>query len=56
MVAAVARTMQHTVGVEPGKLVESDLLGRVLPTEDAATLPAVMATLKEAEGFLARGR
>jgi hypothetical protein len=48
--------MQHTVGMEPGKLVESNLLGGVLPTEDAAALPAMVATLEEAKGFLARGR
>lgn len=37
--------------VEASQLVETDLVGRVLPAEDAATLSAVMATLEEAKGF-----
>lgn len=53
---AIACTMQFALGVEACKLIETDLLGRVLPAEDAATLSAVMAALKEAEGFFTRGR
>lgn len=53
-VTAVAGTMPATLGVEPGKLVETNLGGRVLPAVDAAALSAVVATLKEAKGLLTR--
>jgi hypothetical protein len=48
--------MHDTVGVEAGKLIETNLLRRVLPAEDSTALSAVVAALKEAKGFLARGR
>ena len=52
-VAALARTMKTAFGMESCKLVELDLLGRMLPAEDAATLSAMVATLEETEGLLA---
>lgn len=50
-VAAVAGTMQFALGMEACELIETNLLRGVLPTEDAATLPAVVAPLEEAEGL-----
>lgn len=52
-VATVTCAVQDSIGVEPGQLIETDLLGRVLPAEDATALPAVVAALEKAEGFLA---
>lgn len=52
-IAAVACTVQLALGVEACQLIETDLLGRMLPAEDAAALPAVVATLEEAEGLCA---
>ena len=54
--ATVTCAVELAVGVEACQLVEADLLGRVLPAEDATALSAVVATLEEAEWFLARGR
>jgi hypothetical protein len=53
--AAIACTVQVAFGMEASKLIETNLLRRMLPAEDATTLPAVMTALKEAEWFLARG-
>jgi hypothetical protein len=39
--------------METRKLVETDLVARVLPAEDAAALAAMVATLEEAERLLA---
>ena len=55
-VAAIAGAMQFAIRVEACKLIETDLLGRVLPAEDATALPAVVAALEEAEGLCARRR
>lgn len=55
-VATIACTMQDTLGMESRQLVQAHLVGRMLPAVDAATLSAVVATLEEAEGFLARRR
>jgi hypothetical protein len=55
-VAAVACTMHHTIGVEASELVETNLLGRMLPTEDSAALSAVVAALEETEWLLTRRR
>jgi hypothetical protein len=54
--ATIAGPMQETLGMEAGKLVEPDLVGRVLPAEDAATFSTVMTALEEAKRFLARRR
>jgi hypothetical protein len=53
--AAIACTVQVAFGMEASKLIETNLLRRMLPAEDATTLPAVMTALKEAKWFLARG-
>ena len=45
-VAAVTSAVPFAVRVEACKLVEADLLGRVLPAEDAAALPAVVAAVE----------
>jgi hypothetical protein len=44
-----------TFRMEARELVKPDLIAGMLPAEDAATLATVMAPLKEAEGFGARG-
>jgi sialic acid synthase SpsE len=55
-VAAVACTMHHTIGVESSELVETNLLGRMLPTEDPAALSTMVAALEETEWLLTRRR
>jgi hypothetical protein len=55
-VATITCAVQDPVGMEACKLIELHLFGRVLPAEDATALPAVVAALEKAEGFLARGR
>lgn len=52
-IATLASTVQDTIGMEPGQIVKSDLLGRVLPAEDAATLSAMVAPLEETKRLLA---
>jgi len=49
--ATVARAVQLALRVEACKLIEANLLGRVLPAKDAAALPAVVAPLEEAKGL-----
>jgi hypothetical protein len=53
--ATVACTVQDAIGMEACQLIEPHLFVRVLPAEDATALPAVVATLEQAERFLARG-
>lgn len=48
--------MQNTLRVEPSQLVEADLVCRVLPAIDAATLATMVPALEEAKRFLARRR
>jgi len=45
--------MPMALWVEARELVKADLVARVLPAEDAATLAAVVATLEEAKRLLA---
>ncbi|EAT90586.2 hypothetical protein HBH98_164770 [Parastagonospora nodorum] len=52
-VATVTCAVQDSIWVEPSQLIETDLLGRVLPAENATALSAVVAALEKAEGFLA---
>jgi hypothetical protein len=52
-VASVTGTVPVALRVEARKLVQTDLVARVLGAEDAAALPAVVTTLEEAKGFLA---
>ena len=54
-VTAIASTLQVALGVEACKLIEADLVGRMLPAEDTPTFSAMVATLKEAKRFPARG-
>lgn len=54
-VAAVTGAVPLALGVEARKLVETDLLGRVLRAEDATALSAVMAAVEQAKRCLARG-
>lgn len=51
--AAIACTMQNSVGMESCQFVKSHLLGRMLPAKDTTTLAAVMAALEETKGLLA---
>jgi hypothetical protein len=53
--ATVTSAVPLAVGVETCKLIEADLLRRVLPAEDAAAFSAVMAAVEQAEWCLARG-
>jgi hypothetical protein len=39
--------------VETCELIETDIVARVLPAEDATALAAMVATLEEAKGLLA---
>lgn len=55
-VAAVAGSLQITLRMEPGKLVEPHLARRVLPTEDSSALPTVVAAIEETEWSLASRR
>jgi len=50
-VAAVAGTVPVAFWVEAGELVETHVVARVLPAEDAAALAAVVAPLEEAKGL-----
>jgi hypothetical protein len=45
-VATITCAVPFAVRMEACKLVEADLLGRVLPAEDAAAFPAVMAAVE----------
>lgn len=55
-VASVAGSLQVSLGMEQGMLVEPDLALGVLPTEDAAALATVVAPIEQAERSLASGR
>jgi hypothetical protein len=51
--ATVACAVQDAIGMEARKLIETDLLGGVLPAKDATALSAMVAPLEKAKGFLA---
>lgn len=52
-VATVAGTVPMALRMETCELIETDIVARVLPAEDAAALAAMVATLEEAKGLLA---
>lgn len=54
-VATVAGTVPVALWMEAGELVETHVVARVLPAENAAALAAVVAALEETKGLLAAG-
>jgi hypothetical protein len=54
-VAAIAGTVPLALRVEACKLVEADLLGRILCAEDPTTLPAMVAAIEQAKRRVAGG-
>jgi hypothetical protein len=54
-VAAIAGTVPLALRVEACKLVEADLLGRILSAEDPTALPAVVAAVEQTKRRLACG-
>jgi hypothetical protein len=54
-VAAITGTVPVAFWMEAGELIETDVVARVLPAEDATALAAMVATLEEAKGLLAAG-
>lgn len=53
--AMFTRSPQGALGVEVRVLVQGDLPPRMLVAENVAAMPAMVASLEEAEGFVADG-